>query len=122
MLRYLLEPRRLAALAIVLAVAVSLGACSRENNIVNPVVTGPVTWTNTVSHMIADRSEGTAPTGCTSCHHEGTTIPDWTLYSNVYAYRANIRAYVDVGGPMRRFLKTGEPEVIIAWIDAGAPE
>lgn len=122
MIRFLLAPRRVAALSIVALVAASLGACSRENKIVNPVVTGPVTWTNTVRHMVADRSEGTAPTGCTSCHHAGTTIPDWTQYANFYADRATVRAYIDVGGPMRRFLLPGEPEVIIAWIDAGAPE
>ena len=122
MLRFPLEPHRLAAVAMLLVVAVSLAACSRENKIVNPVVTGPVTWTNTVRHMVADRSEGTAPTGCTSCHHAGTTLPDWTLYANVVGDTTSIRAKVDVGGTMRQFLKPGEPEVIIAWIDAGAPE
>ena len=120
--RFPLEPHRMAAVAMILVVAVSLAACSRENKIVNPVVTGPVTWTNTVRHLVADRSEGTAPTGCTSCHHAGTTLPDWTLYANVAADLPSIRGKIDVGGTMRQFLKPGEPEVIIAWIDAGAPE
>jgi cytochrome c553 len=120
--RFPIEPHRLAAMAIVLVVAVSLAACSRKNQIVNPIVTGPVTWTNTVRHLVADRSEGTAPTGCTSCHHAGTTLPDWTLYANVAGDLPAIRTKISVGGTMRQFLKPGEPEVIIAWIDAGAPE
>jgi hypothetical protein len=120
--RFPLEPLRLAALAIVLVAAVSLGACSRENKIVNPVVTGPVTWENTVRHLIADRSEGTAPTGCTSCHHEGTTISDFTLYANVYGDRDSLRSIVSPTGRMNRFLKPGEAQTIMDWIDAGAVE
>jgi hypothetical protein len=105
------------------AVAAVLAACSRENKIVNPVVSGPATWNNTVHHLLADRSEGTAPTGCTSCHHAGTGIPDWSDYATVYAYRFNIRNRINtIGDPMRSFLKTGEHAVVTAWIDAGAPE
>ena len=120
--RFPLEPHRMAAVAMVLVAAVSLAACSRKNNITNPIVSGPVTWSNTVRHLLADRSEGTTPTGCTSCHHTGTTLPDWTQYSTVADNLPEIRAKIDVGGTMRQFLKTGEPEVIIAWIDAGAPQ
>jgi hypothetical protein len=122
MYRFPLAPRRLAALAFVVLAGVSAGACSRKDNILGPVVTGPVTWDNTVRHLIADRSEGTAPTGCTSCHHAGTTIADWTLYANVADDRDSVRATIAPGGRMRRFLKTGEAQVIMDWIDAGAPE
>ena len=120
--RFPLPPLRLAALAIALAAAVSLGACSRENRIVNPAVTGPVTWDNTVRHLIADRSEGTAPTGCTSCHHAGTTLTDFTLYQTVYDDRDSLRTLIGPAGRMARFLKPGEAQTIRDWIDAGALE
>lgn len=114
--------RSAGTLLVTLSIALAAASCGREDKILNAPVTGPVTYDNTVKHLIADRSEGTQPTGCTSCHHAGTTIPDWTDYGTVYANRANIRAYINTGGAMRQFLKAGEPEVIIAWIDAGAPE
>jgi hypothetical protein len=113
--------RRFAGLALVAAVALSLAACGRADNVVVPAATGPVGWDNTIRHLLADRSRGTAPTGCTSCHHAGTGIPDWSDYDTVVTYAPTIRAYIDVGGPMRQFLDPGEPEVVIAWIDAGTP-
>jgi hypothetical protein len=128
------RPLRFAVFALVLAVAASLAACGKDDKVVNPAPTGAITWNNSIRHLIADRSEGTAPTGCTSCHHTGTTITyfdggsatikeaDWTQYANVYADRNTLRSYVGPGGPMRRFLRPNEPEVIIDWIDAGAPE
>jgi hypothetical protein len=116
------RPRRVLAALALLAACWALAACSRKDRVFNPPVTGGVTWNNTVHHLLADRSEGTAPTGCTSCHHAGTGIPDWSSYATVFANRATIRAYISPGGPMRQFLKPGEPETVIGWIDAGAPE
>ncbi len=113
--------RTAAALLVALPIALATVSCGREDKILNAPVTGPVTYTNTIQHLIADRSEGTQPTGCTSCHHAGTTLPDWSDYDVVFANRNNIRFYVGGTGSMRQFLKAGEPEVIIAWIDAGAP-
>lgn len=118
-------PRPLRAAGAMLALAtvvLAAASCGREDKILNAPVTGPVTYTNTVRHLIADRSEGAQPTGCTSCHHAGTTIPDWSDYATVYSRRLTIRSYIGTGGSMRQFLKPGEPEIIIAWIDAGAPE
>lgn len=122
MRRIRLEPRHAVAALTVLAVAASLAACGRKDKVLNPPVTGPVTWTNTVHHLLSDRSEGTAPTGCTSCHHAGTGIPDWSDYATVYAFRSTIRARIMPGGIMNQFLKLGEHAVVIGWIDAGAPE
>ena len=68
------RPLRFAVFALVLAVAASLAACGKDDKVVNPAPTGAITWNNSIRHLIADRSEGTAPTGCTSCHHTGTTI------------------------------------------------
>ena len=113
--------RRFAGLLLVAAVALSLAACGRSKDIVVPLPTGPVGWDNTIQHLLADRSRGTAPTGCTSCHHAGTGIPDWSDYDTVVSRSADIRARLDVNGNMRQFLDPGEPEVVIAWIDAGTP-
>ncbi len=115
-------PLRLVTLVLCLAVAAALGACSRENKILSPMVSGPVTWENTVKHLIADRSEGTAPTGCTSCHHAGTTITDFSLYDNVSADRDTVKSIISPAGRMARFLQPGEAQVIMDWIDAGAPK
>ncbi len=115
-------PVRLAALGLLAGVALTLGACGRENNLTVPVPSGPVTWENTIRHLLADRSSGTKPTGCTSCHHAGTGIPDWSNYGTVYSDRVNIRGRLSSGGNMRQFLDPGEPEIVIAWIDAGAPQ
>ncbi len=114
--------RRFAGLVLAASVLLALGACGRENKILVPAVSGPVTWTNTIRHLLADRSSGTKPTGCTSCHHAGTGIPDWSNYQTVVGDKANIRTRLSVGGNMRQFLDPGEPEIVIAWIDAGTPE
>ena len=113
--------RRLAGLALVASVGFALAACGRADNIVVPQTSGPVGWDNTIRHLLADRSRGTAPTGCTSCHHAGTGIPDWSDYDTVVSYASTIKVYIGPGGPMRQFLDPGEPEVVIDWIDAGTP-
>jgi len=125
MMRSLLAPHRAAAFALITVAAVSLAACSRENKIVNPVVTGRVTWTNTVRHLFADRSEGTKPTGCTSCHHQGTTLEDLTLYANVSADLPAIQTKISPSGTtntMNQFLAPDEVTTILNWIADGAPE
>ncbi len=114
--------RALAATLLVTAAVLALASCGRSTRSFTPAVTGPVTWTNTVSHLLADRSEGTTPTGCTSCHHAGTGIPDWSNYDTVVADSSAIRYRLSTpGDTMRGFLKPGEPDVVVGWIDAGAP-
>ncbi len=116
--------RRLGAAVVIVAIVAGLGACSRKDHVLNPPVTGAVTWTNTVHHLLSDRSDGTAPTGCTSCHHAGTGIPDWSDYHTVDSLRFDIHARLDStgGGNMRQFLKPGEATVVLQWIDAGSPQ
>jgi len=114
--------RRFAGLVMAAAVLLALGACGRESKILVPAATGPVTWTNTIRHLLADRSSGTQPTGCTSCHHAGTGIPDWSSYQTVVSYQSSIKTRLSVGGNMRQFLDPGEPDIVISWINAGLPE
>ncbi len=113
--------RRFAALLFVTAAAAALASCGRTVNRLTPPVTGAATWNNTINHMLADRSEGTQPTGCTSCHQAGTNLPDWTDDQTVVDYAAIIRSQLQPAGAMRQFLKPGEPEVVIGWIDSGLP-
>lgn len=119
-----IHPRRVAAALLVLAVAVTLASCSRKDRLLDPVVTGQATWNNTIYHLIADRSEGETPTGCTSCHHAGTTLPDWSKYTVVRDYNNNYPGtmpyYID--NSMGQFLKPGEATIIKNWISAGMPE
>lgn len=114
--------RRFAGLAIAVAALLALGACGRANNITVPVASGPVTWDNTIRHLLADRSSGTKPTGCTSCHHAGTGIPDWGDYDTVVGYKTNIYTRLSPGGNMRQFLAdASEAQVVLDWINAGTP-
>lgn len=117
--------RRLAGVSIVLVALSSLAACSRKDRVFNPQPGGGITWTNTIRHLIADRSEGTAPTGCTGCHHKDTTIPDFTNYQVVVDYKANINYRLGLaptdGLSMSRFLKPGEPAIIINWLNSADP-
>lgn len=121
MTRHPMNPRRLAAVALVLAAALGVVSCGREVNRLTPPPTGTATWDNTISHLLADRSEGTQPTGCTSCHHAGTNLPDWSDYDTVVGYSSILRSELDTFGTMRQFLKDGEADVVIGWIDAGMP-
>lgn len=121
MLRSSFPARRLAAALVLLALAGLLAACSRKTNLLTPAVLPPYTWRNGVQHLLADRSEGTSPTGCTSCHHAGTGIPDWSDYSTVAAedsayFRSRITTL-----PMGGFLKPGEAQILSDWKNAGAP-
>lgn len=120
----LIQPRRVAAVLLVLSVAIALASCSRKDKILDPVVTGPVTWTNTIHHLISDRSQGETPTGCTSCHHAGTTLPNWSEYTVVrdynLAYPGTMPYYID--NAMGQFLQPGEAQIIKDWIAAGMLE
>lgn len=131
MLHSLFHPRRVAAAVLVISVAVSLVSCSRKDNLVEPTfdpnaLPTPVTWTNTISHLIADRSQGQTPTGCTSCHHAGTTIPDWSQFTNVRDYNlanpGTMPFYINNNTLMGQFLQPGEATIITDWINAGMPE
>jgi len=115
--------RRAVAFAFAAAALLGVAACGRENKVLSPVATGPVTWTNTISHLLADRSEGTKPTGCTSCHHAGTGIPDWSDYGTVVTDSSLIRARLsNPGDTMYGFLNPPEQQTVVDWIDAGAPK
>jgi len=117
------SPGRFAALAIAVAALTGLAACGRESKVLSPPVSGPVTWTNTISHLLADRSVGTKPTGCTSCHHAGTGIPDWSDYDTVVANAATIKTRLsNPGDTMYGFLNPPEQQTVIDWIDAGTPK
>lgn len=115
--------RRLAGLLVALAVLSGLSACSRKDKVLNPEGGSTVTWTNTVRHLIADRSDGTRPTGCTSCHHADTGIPDWSDYATVRDDSTSIRLRLQgENDTMRGFLKPGEDTIITTWLAAGAPQ
>ena len=113
--------RRLAAALVLLTLAGTLAACSRKSNILTPAVTSPLTWRNGIQHLLADRSEGTAPTGCTSCHHAGTGIPDWSTYATVAAEDTSFFVYKLRYTAMGTFLRPWERDTVINWIEGGEP-
>lgn len=117
-----MSPRRIAAAALVLVSVLALVSCGRAVNILTPQPTGTVTWKNTISHLLADRSSGTQPRGCTGCHHDGTNLPDWSDYQTVFNNSGSIRARLFNGGTMREYLSTEEADQVILWIDSGMPE
>ncbi len=121
MFRSSFPARRLAAALVLLALASLLAACSRKSNVLTPPITGTYTWRNGVQHILADRSEGTQPTGCTSCHHAGTGIPDWSDYATVAAEDSATFRFKITNAPMSLFLKTGEAQTLSDWKNAGAP-
>jgi hypothetical protein len=116
--------RRVLAVALAAMLAYGLAACGRTTKSFTPAPEATVTWTGTISHLFADRSVGTKPTGCTSCHHAGTTLPDWTDYDTVVSYSSEITTKLGttVDGTMRQFTGPGEADVILNWIAAGAPK
>jgi hypothetical protein len=116
--------RAAAAVLLIAVIASALASCGRASKSLTPDITGqPTTWTNTISHIFADRSEGTSPTGCSSCHHAGTGIPDWTSYDLVVTDTTNIVTRLsNPTDTMRSFLKPGEADVVIAWVHAGVPK
>ena len=115
--------RGLAGVAYVALLACALASCGRTSKSLTPASESSVTWTGTVSHLFADRSVGTKPTGCTSCHHPGTTLPDYTNYDSVYVLRTEIHdRLANPTDTMRQFTGPGEADIIVNWINAGAPK
>jgi hypothetical protein len=70
-----------------------------------------------------NQSNGTK-LGCTQsgCHTTGGQSPPLLTYTNVYNNRVKNRLKIQIGETMRKFLLTGEPEIITSWIDNGTPE
>lgn len=90
------------------------------------VVSTRVTYNNMVGALLLAR--GTQPSGmllgCTSsgCHSGSGGRSPLTTYPEVYSVRTNVKSKISPGGSMLGFLLAGEAPIIIAWIDAGAPE
>lgn len=85
-----------------------------------------VTYLNTIRALYANRglqSNG-KQLGCVNCHAPGKARPQspLTTYTEVYTWRSQSRSRLISGGSMRQYLLTGEPEIVVGWIDAGAPE
>jgi PKD repeat protein len=85
-----------------------------------------VTYVNTIRGLFLDRgvqSNGTK-LGCIQCHAPGKerSNSSLTTYTEVYNWRSKTRSLLSSGGSMRKYLLTGEPDVVIRWIDAGLPE
>lgn len=120
--------RRMLAAALAGFIACGgLAACSRTSKSFAPAAEAAPTWSGTVSHLFADRSVGTKPNGCTSCHHAGTTLPDWTDYATVVANELSIRSCLGTAGngytdgEMSQFTTPADAAVIVDWFDNGHP-
>lgn len=61
---------------------------------------------------------------CVNCHAPGKARPQspLTTHTEVYTWRSQIRLGLIPGGSMRQYLRTGESEIVVGWIDTGAPE
>jgi hypothetical protein len=70
-----------------------------------------------------NQSNGTK-LGCTQsgCHVPGAQTPPLQTYADVYANGSRTRTKIQSGQSMRKYLLTGEPDIITSWIDNGAPE
>ncbi len=89
-------------------------------------VSARVTYVNTIQGLFANRgfqSNGKI-LGCVSCHAPGKSRSNspLTTYSEVVNWSSQARSLLSSGGSMRQYLLTGEPDVVIKWIDAGLPE
>jgi PKD repeat protein len=85
-----------------------------------------VTYVNTIQALFANRGKQTNGNqlGCVFCHAPGgqrSTSP-LTTYTQVKAYLSQIKSLLSTGGSMRQYLLAGEPDLVIAWINNGAPE
>jgi PKD repeat protein len=89
-------------------------------------VTTRVTYVNTTKAMIDARPNQPNGTklGCTQsgCHTTGGQTPPLLTYTDVYNNRTKTRSKIQPGQSMRKYLLTGEPEIITSWIDNGAPQ
>lgn len=114
-----LHPIRVAVLfAAAIALVAFATGCSRKDKSTNPVGDD---LPAEILNLMRDRTSGSADLGCMGCHNPSSSPRvDLTTYSSVYAVRASVRAKIN-GGTMTGYLQAGEPQVIINWIDAGAP-
>ena len=122
----MIHPSRPLRIVLLLAVVVALAfatGCSRKDKVTDARLSGEVGWNNTIFGLMRDRTTLTATVGCMSCHNgSATTFVDYTEWQNVVSDSNNIQARILSGGNMRRYLLTGEPEVILDWIANGAPK
>ena len=90
------------------------------------VVATRVTYDNAVGAQLLSR--GTQPggqlLGCTAsgCHTSGGGLSPLTTYAQVFSARTGVKSKISSSGSMLKFLLAGEAQVIISWIDAGAPQ
>lgn len=114
-----LHPIRVALLLAAAGTLIALASgCSRKDRSTNPVGDDLPAQ---ILNLMRDRTSGSTDLGCMGCHNP--TAPgrvDLTTYSSVYANRSLVRSKIN-GGSMTGYLLSGEPQVIISWIDAGAP-
>lgn len=89
------------------------GGRNRTQPYVPDVSMDKVTYTNTIQYVLAK--------DCLRCHSD--KFRNLTTYENVNIYVKNglLKMMVERGGPMRRFA-CGDAELIISWINNGAPK
>ena len=112
------RPFRLPLLVAALLVLALPTGCARKDS-----PTGPASddLPPEILNLMRDRTSGDEDRGCMGCHNADTSPRvDLTTYSAVFAARASVRAKIN-GGSMTGYLLSGEHQVIINWIDAGAP-
>ena len=89
-------------------------------------VSARVTYVNTIQALFANRGKQANGNdlGCVNCHAPGKSRPQTplTTYTEVFALRTNCRSVLNTGGSMRKYLLTGEPDIVVSWINNGAPE
>jgi hypothetical protein len=107
-----------ATLFAALALLALTAGCARKERILSSSVDLPPH----ILSLMRDRTSGSTERGCMGCHNPNTSPRvDLTTYQSVYDVRLTVRSRISAGGSMRQYLLTGEPEVIINWIDQGAP-
>jgi PKD repeat protein len=85
-----------------------------------------VTYVNAIQALFANRGKQANGNelGCVNCHAPGKSRPQTplTTYTEVFALRTSCRSVLSTGGSMRKYLLTGEPDIVVNWINNGAPE
>jgi hypothetical protein len=89
-------------------------------------VSARVTYINLIQSLYADRgtqSNGNR-LGCVYCHRAGGQESNSPLdtYQGAYQWRSQTSSKLATGGSMRKYLLTGEPDMVINWISNGAPQ
>lgn len=112
------RPFRAPLLAAALLLLALASGCGRDDSPTGP---GPDDLPAEILNLMRDRTSGDVDRGCMGCHNADTAPRvDLTTYSSVFAVRATVRSKIN-GGTMTGYLLPGEHQVIINWIDAGAP-